>query len=124
MKKSRFIILASAIFATFILMVSCSKNQEPDDVQKRDGRREVMLDKNDVEKDTQSALLPPAPIYIMRLDGETLTLYEIAGGEENAITAVNVDASYFPPEDIKELNKGIVAYSKEDGFSKLENFTN
>ncbi len=124
MKKLRFVMLASAIFATFALIVSCSKNQEPDDSQKRDGRREVMLDKNNVEKDTQTALLPPTPIYIMRLDGESLTLYEIAGGEETAVTTVCVDTSYYPPEDIKELNKGIVAYSKEDGFSKLENFTN
>ena len=60
----------------------------------------------------------------MRLDGEILTLYEISGGEESPVSAVSVDTSYYPPEDIKELNKGIVAYSKEDGFSKLENFTN
>ena len=124
MKKLRFIMLASAVFATFALIISCSKNQDTNDADKLDGRREVMSDKNDVEKDIDTALFPPAPIYIMRLDGETLTLYEISGGEETAVTAVNVDASYYPPEDIKELNKGIVAYSKEDGFSKLENFTN
>lgn len=123
MKKLRFIMLASAVVATFTLILSCSKNQEPD-IGEKDGRREVMSDKSDVEKDIDTALLPPAPIYIMRLSGETLTLYEISGGEESPVTAVNVDASYYPPEDIKELTKGIVAYSKEDGFSKLENFTN
>ena len=123
MKKLRFIMLASAVVATFTLILSCSKNQEPD-ISEKDGRREVMSDKSDVEKDIDTALLPPAPIYIMRLSGETLTLYEISGGEENPVTAVNVDASYYPPEDIKELTKGIIAYSKEDGFSKLENFTN
>ncbi len=124
MKKLRFIMLASAVFATFALIISCSKNSEPEDTGELDSRREVMSDKSDVEKDVDTALFPPAPIYLMRLDGETLTLYEISGGEENPITAVSVDASYYPPEDIKELNKGIVAYSKEDGFSKLENFTN
>lgn len=122
MKKLRFIVLASAVFATFALMVSCSRNSEPD--SDTDGRRQVMSDKSDVEEDTTSALLPPASIYIMRLSGETLTLYEISGGEENPVTAINVDTSYYPPEDIKELNKGILAYSKEDGFSKLENYTN
>ncbi len=124
MKKLRFIMLASAVFATFTLIISCSKNSKPEDNGELDGRREVMSDKSDVEKDTATALLPPAPIYIMRLSGETLTLYEISGGEEKPVTTIDVDTSYYPPEDIKELNKGIVAYSKEDGFSKLENFSN
>ena len=122
MKKLRLIMLASAVFATLSLIISCSK--DPKDPEPLDGRQEVMSDKSDVEKDIDTARLPPAPIYIMRLSGETLTLYEISGSEETAVTAVNVDTSYYPPEDIKELNKGIVAYSKEDGFSKLENFTN
>ena len=122
MKKMRFVMMAYAVFATFALIISCSKNSEPD--SDTDGRREVMSDKSDVEKDATSDLLPPASIYIMRLSGETLTLYEISGGEETPVTAINVDTSYYPPEDIKELNKGILAYSKEDGFSKLENYTN
>ena len=122
MKKLRFIMLASAVFATFALILSCSKNHDSEDIGSGDGRREVMSDKSDVEKET--LLLPPAPIYIMRLDGETLTLYEILGGEETAVTTVSVDTSYYPPEDIKELNKGVVAYSKEDGYLRLENFTN
>ena len=124
MKKLRFIMLASVTFAAFALIISCSKNTDPKDTGEFDGRREVMSDKSDVEKDTDAALLPPSPIYIMRLDGESLTLYEISGGEENPVTTVSVDTSYYPPEDIKELNKGVVAYSKEDGFLKLENFTN
>lgn len=124
MKKLRLIMLASAFFATFALIVSCSKNSGPDNNDEPNDRREVMSDKSDVEKEADSALLPPAPIYIMRLAGETLTLYEISGSEENPVTAVNVDTSYYPPEDIKELNKGVIAYSKEDGFLKLENFTN
>jgi len=124
MKKLRFIMLASAVFATFALVISCSKSQDPEKNDDIDSRREVMSDKSDVEKDMDTALLPPATIYIMRLSGETLTLYEICGGEENPVTAINIDTSYYPPEDIKELNKGILAYSKEEGFSKLENFTN
>lgn len=124
MKKLRFIMVASAFFATFALVVSCSRNSDPEGAEKASDKREVMTDKNDVEKEVNSTLLPPAPIYIMRLDGETLTLYEILGSEENPVTAVNVDTSYYPPEDIKELNKGVIAYSKEDGFLKLENFTN
>lgn len=124
MKKLRLIMMASAVFATFALLISCSKNSRPDDGNDMDGRRQVMSDKNDVEKEGDTAFLPPAPMYIMRLDGDTLTLYEISGGEETPVTAVCVDTSYYPSEDIKELNKGILAYSKEDGFLKLENFTN
>ena len=123
MKKLRFIMVASAVFATFALIISCSKNNNPENLSENE-RREVMIDKNDVEKDTDTALSATFPTYIMRLSGETLTLYEIAGGEESPLTAVVIDPSYYPPEDIKELNNGVVAYSKEDGFLKLENFTN
>lgn len=124
MKKLRLIMLASVTFAAFALIISCSKNTDPNDTAELDPRREVMSGKNDVEKDVDTALFPPSPIYIMRLDGEALTLYEISGSEENPLTTVTVDTSYYPPEDIKELNKGVVAYSKEDGFSKIENFIN
>lgn len=124
MKRLRYIMFASAVFATFTLLVSCWRNSEPENRKDLDGRREVMSDKGDVEKESDTALLPPASTYIMRLNGEILTLYEISGGEETPVTAIDVDTSYYPPEDIKELNKGIIAYSKEDGFSKLENYTN
>lgn len=123
MKKLRFILLMSAAFTSLALIISCSKNNTPRNAAENE-RREVMSDKSDVEKDAETALSAQFPTYLMRLSGETLTLYEISGGEESPLSAVYIDPSYYPPEDIKELNKGIVAYSKEDGFAKLENFTN
>lgn len=123
MKKLRYILLISAAFTSLALIISCSKNNSPENTTENE-RREVMSDKSDVEKDADTALSAQFPTYIMRLSGETLTLYEISGSEENPLTAVCIDPSYYPPEDIKELNKGVVAYSKEDGFLKLENYTN
>ena len=122
MKKLRFIVFLSAACAACALIISCSKNNE--DENANDGRRQVMSGQNDIEKGPDTAFLLPAPAYIMRLEGETLTLYEISGGEETAVTALLIDTSYYPPEDIKELNKGVVAYSKEEGYKKLENYTN
>ncbi len=124
MKNLRLIMLASVAVAGIILIVSCSTNNNPENMDDKNGKRQVMSDKNDIEKDAEAVISTTSPIFIMRLSGETLTLYEISGSEENPVTAINIDPSYYPPEDIKELNKGILAYSKEDGFSKLENYTN
>mgnify|MGYP003294807357 CR=1 FL=1 len=92
-------------------------------MQEGRGRRQVLSDKKDVEDIYET----PAPLenpYLMRLENKTLTLYEIKDGEENAVRAINIDPSYYPPEDIKELTQGILAYSKEEGFARMENFTN
>ena len=85
------------------------------------GRRQGLSDKKDVPEITPT---PSSPPYLMRLENKTLTLYEVKDGDENAVRAINIDPSYYPPEDIKELSAGIPAYSKEEGFAKLENFTN
>ena len=124
MKKMRFLMFISAAFATCALIISCSKNNSLQNPGEENGRREVMSGQKDIEESPTPVIAAPSPSYLMRLEDETLTLYEITGGEETAVTAVNIDPSYYPPEDIKELNKGVVAYSKEDGFARLENFTN
>ena len=124
MKKIRTFMLLSVAFATFAVMVSCSKNNDTKKPQEDDGRREVMSGKEDVEKISAPAISSTETSYLMRLENETLTLYEITGGTETPVTNIAIDPSYYPPEDIKELNRGILAYSKEEGFARLENFTN
>lgn len=122
MKKIKHILLFSVITASLVIMLSCSKNSNPKDNENDDTRRQVMSEQGDIEKefDQDSA----NAIYIMRLDDKILSLYEITGSEETAISAITIDPSYYPPEDIKELKQGVVAYSKEDGYLRLENFTN
>ncbi len=122
MKKTRFLLLpALAVIA--VIAASCMARNNSDEMQEGRGRRQVLSDKKDVEETIQT----PAPSenpYLMRLENKTLTLYEIKDGEENAVRAINIDPSYYPPEDIKELTRGILAYSKEEGFARMENFTN
>lgn len=120
MKKLKRILLFSAIAASLVIMISCSKNPDPKNGEKDDSRRQVMSEQEGIEKDFSAI----NPTYIMRLDEKNLSLYEVQGGAETAISTIVIDPSYYPPEDIKELRQGIVAYSKEDGYLRLENFTN
>ena len=83
-----------------------------------------MSGQNGIEEKPELATVPQNTTYVMRLDDITLTLYEVSGNKEIPLTAVNIDPSYYPPDDILELNKGVVAYSKEDGFARMENFSN
>lgn len=124
MKKMRLLIFMSAALATCTLILSCSKNNSSQNLREENDRREVMSGQNDIEENPVPEQESLSASYLMRLEDETLTLYEICGGEETVVTAVNIDPSYYPSDDIKELNKGVVAYSKEDGFARLENFTN
>lgn len=122
MKKLRFILPFATAFAILSVIVSCSGGGRKN-MNEPGGKREVMSGKTNIEKESPSEDTEPVS-YVMRLSGETLTLYEISGEEEIPLTAVNIDPLYYPPDDIKELNKGIVAYSKEEAFGRLENFTN
>jgi len=124
MKKIRAFMLLSAAFATCAIIISCSRNNDTKEPQEDDDRREVMSDRDDIEKIPTPAVSLPATSYLMRLENEILTLYEITGGEEIPVTAISIDPSYYPPEDIKELNRGVLAYSKEEGYARLENYTN
>lgn len=123
MKKSHLILLpALLVIAAAAVACTAGKNNREEMTEGR-GRRQVLSDKKDVE-DTYQTPAPSESPYLMRLENKTLTLYEIKDGEENALRAVNIDPSYYPPEDIKELTQGIIAYSKEEGFARMENFTN
>lgn len=124
MKKLKYFMLLSAAIASIAVIVSCSRENEKKEPSGDSGKREVMSERQDIEKDPTLVLSAPSPTYIMRLEDKILTLYEISGSQEMAVTSITIDPAYFPPDDIKELNKGVLAYSKEDGFAKLENFTN
>lgn len=124
MKKIRYFMLLSAVFAVCTIITSCSKNNEPTEPEDDGSKQEVMSDRNDIEKPLTPTVYAPPSSYMMRLENTALTLYEITGGEETAVTTVNIDPSNYPTEDIKELNRGIIAYSKEDGFAKMENYAN
>jgi len=118
--KIRLFLLFSA---TLAVALSCARNNDRNNSDTVDDKRQVMSGQNDVEKDEETVKIPEYT-HIMRLENSTLTLYEMVDGNEVALSSINIDTSYYPPEDIKELNQGIVAYSKEEGFSRLENFTN
>ena len=124
MKKMRLFMFLSAIFAACTIITSCSKNDETKEPEDDGIKREVMSDQKDIEKAPSPEIYAPPSSYMMRLENTALTLYEITGGEETAVTTINIDPSYYPTEDIKELNRGVIAYSKEDGYARLENYTN
>ena len=118
--KIRLLLLFSA---TVAVAVSCTKNNRSEESDANDDKRQVMSERSDIEKGLNPTDAPQYT-HIMRLEQNTITLYEVIDGNEVAISSVSIDASYYPPEDIEELNHGIVAYSKEEGFRRLENFTN
>lgn len=122
MKKTHYILISAAVTAICIT-AACAKRDNTDEMNEERGRREVLSGKNDVE-DTTPEPQAEEITYFMRLENKTLTLYEIKDGEQNAVKSVNIEPSYYPSEDIKELNEGIYAYSKEDGYVRMENFTN
>lgn len=115
---SIFVVILSAIIFT-----ACGKN---DDEYKRmsGGQKQVLSNEENIEDAPPVSPSPDAPGYLVRLEGSTLTLYDTKSDESTVLKSLNLDTSYYSYEDIKELSHGIPAYSKEDGFKILENFTN
>ena len=122
MKNIRLSVIFSIAVIAGAAFSACSR-KSPENPSSGSNRREVMSDRKDIE-DTPSQVSLPGQTYLMQLDGTTLTLYEISGTTKTPVTAIAIDPTYYPSEDIKELNKGIIAYSKEEGFAKMENYTN
>lgn len=110
--------------ALLIVLASCGNNDNKN-VQKEDSRRPVLSAETDIEDTPDSTATPaPAPAYSIKLVNNTLSMYEVSGGTEILVKSILIDPSYYPSEDISELEGGITAYTKEDGFEILENFAN
>ena len=110
--------------ALLIVLASCGNNDNKN-VQKEDSRRPVLSAETDIEETPDSTATPaPAPSYCIKLVNNTLSMYEVSGGTEILVKSILIDPSYYPSEDISELEGGITAYTKEDGFEILENFAN
>ncbi len=62
--------------------------------------------------------------YLLRLENETLTFYEVTASEERVIKAININKNYYPMSDIVKLEEGISIQSLSEGFGMLENFSN
>ena len=122
MKNIRLFAFLSIVLIVSTVFCACYK-KSPENRSSNTNKRQVMSDKKIVE-DPSLKNAYQYPTYLMELNGTTLTLYEVQNNIRIALSTITIDPSYYPPEDIKELNKGVVAYSKEDGFAKMENFTN
>lgn len=107
--------------ALMLVLASCG-NKDNDSVQREENRRPVLSEETEIEENTPSPL--PATVYSIKLSNDTLSMYEVSGDNEILVKSIIIDPSYYPPEDISELNAGITAYTKEDGFEILENFAN
>lgn len=97
--------------------VSCGRDKK----QPEQGSQ-VSINENNVEAEPTE--VPEETYYDVRLENNTLCLYEVRQRGRTLIKSVNIDTSYYPDEDIEELKSGISAYSKESGFEILENFVN
>ncbi len=124
MKKLHYILILALILATITVFTSCRKNNNSDDMRKNQDQQQVLLKENDIEDSPSPSPDEAFFNFLVRLENNTLTLYEINEEEYYVIKSLNIDTSYYPYEDIQELNKGIPAYSKERGFEILENFIN
>lgn len=121
MKKLNHIFIISFVIAVITTFSACRKDKDRDDMRKSNGQQQVLLTEDGIEESPTPT--PPAN-FLVRLEDNTLTLYERVEQEYNAIKSIDIDISYYPYEDIQELNSGIPAYSKESGFEILENFAN
>lgn len=124
MKKLHYILIPSAVLIITAVFAACGKKDNSDEGRKSRGQQQVLSHETDVEETSSPSPYPDTPGFLVRLDQQTLTLYDLSGSEPNVIKTVNIDTSYYPLEDIQSLNKGILAYSKESGFEILENFIN
>ena len=68
---------------------------------------------------------PPQIItYLVKLSGNTLSLYEVDGEIQKVITSIEINPDFYPKEDIKNLESGITVPYMEEGYEILENFAN
>ncbi len=104
-----------------LLLSACGKEKTPEE-RRISGQRQVSVRHTDVEELPEST--PFAVYYDIRLEGKTVSMYEVTSSGTECVSTVVIDESYYPDEDISELKRGIKAYSKEGAYEILENFTN
>ena len=109
--------------AALVLVLASCGNKDNGSVRREESRRPVLAEETDIEDSPMPSPLSAA-VYSIKLSNDTLSMYEVSDGNEILVKSIIIDPSYYPPEDISELNAGITAYTKEDGFEILENFAN
>ena len=123
MKKQYYILIPIAVLSIAVTFAACAK-KDNEYRRRTQGQQQVLSSEEGIEESPSISPSPAAAEFLVRLEGSTLTLYDTGGVEYTVLKSLNIDPSYYPYEDIKELITGIPAYSKEGGFEILENFTN
>ncbi len=124
MKKPHNIILPLILLIILCVFAACGRSNNSDDMRKLRGQQQVLSKQDDITDSPSPSSAPKSATFLVRLESSTLTLYDTRDEEPFVIKSININTSYYPPEDISALNAGIGAYSKEEGFEILENFTN
>lgn len=124
MKKLHHFILPAILIIVLCVFAACGRKNNSDEMRKLRGQQQVTSKKDNVTDSPSPSKLPEALPFLVRLENSTLTLYDAVGEEITVIKSINITPAYYPPEDISALSRGIGAYSKEEGFEILENFTN
>jgi hypothetical protein len=60
--------------------------------------------------------------YLVRLEKNSLCLYEVNGENEKKIKSNNIESNLYPQSDIRELTAGIYTGTLEGGLELLESF--
>lgn len=111
------------IAAIIGILCGCGKNNS-DEMREYRGQREVLSHETEVEEAEEPHGTPFAVYYDIKLEGDTVTMYEVNSEGPDAVKSIEICASYYPAEDIQALKQGITAYSKEGAYEILENFAN
>ena len=104
-------------FVFFTFLFGCNRNKE----DKNHQNSEVLNPQNGTIDEPSAT---EEEKYLLRLENQTLTLYELSDLCERVIKSTNINKSYYPNEDILRLEEGIKAETLQQGFEILENFTN
>ncbi|MBE7016191.1 MAG: hypothetical protein E7417_05170 [Ruminococcaceae bacterium] len=114
MKTSKYAIIFVSCVALVAVGVMMFYSGEE---SKEDGSNQVLHHEENIEAE-------PIEEFVLTLEDEMVVMYRISDGDKNEIYSVKIDEEYYPPEDIKELKEGIVAYTIEEGYEIMENFVN
>lgn len=117
MKKFRY--LGAVIIIFTVLFSSCKKKEVQPNTDEI--TQETNVEEADMEEEEE-----PTPViyYLVKLEENTLFLYEVDGENYKQVTSLQINAENYPIEDISALKSGIEVYFKEDGYALLENFAN